>query len=111
MGNPLSNKPTFNQTAPQTNIYSVRSKPVASPNPQPQIPNVNPANIQQAKDIMEMLKQAKNPDEFIYMYASQNPQLKTIMDVCRGQSPEQVFRDACAQRGINPDDIIKAITM
>lgn len=111
MSNPLNNRPSFRQQQPilnmKNNIPNVL--PTAVP-PTSYNNGISQENIQQAKDMVSMLKQAHNPDELMYMVASKNPQLKTVMDVCRGQNPEQLFRQMCMQRGINPDEIIKAVT-
>lgn len=38
-----------------------------------------------------------------------SPQMKNVMDMCKGKDPKQVFYDMCGQRGINPDDVLNQL--
>ena len=71
----------------------------ATPNP----------NIAQFKNMISMLKTASNPTAMLQMLSQNNPQLAQVMQLCQGKNPEQVFRSMCAQKGINPDDIINQL--
>lgn len=53
-----------------------------------------------------MVRNANNPQAMISQLASQNPQMKTILDMVKGGNPKDIFYDVCQQRGINPDDIL-----
>ena len=48
-------------------------------------------------------------EQVLARLAQNNPQVKSVMDLCQGKNPEQVFRNVCTQRGINPDEIIQAL--
>ena len=61
------------------------------------------------KNIMGMLKSSGNPQATIQQVAQNNPQLNQVMQLCNGKNPEQVFRQMCADRGINADEFIKML--
>ena len=60
-------------------------------------------NIQQIKGLMQMAN--GNP----MALAQQNPALAQVMQMCKGQNPEQMFYAMCKQQGINPNDIINEL--
>lgn len=60
-------------------------------------------NIQQVKGMMNMFK--GNP----MALAQQNPMVGQIMQMCKGQNPEQVFYAMCQQQGVNPNDILNEL--
>ena len=69
---------------------------------------VNPL-VDQIKRMAQMVNSARNPQQVLAHLAQNNPQVKSVMDLCQGRNPEQVFRYMCAQRGINPDEVIQAL--
>ena len=55
-----------------------------------------------------MIQTAKNPNEMLNHMASQNPQLKEIMDIVNsGKSPKDLFYERANEIGVNPEDILK----
>lgn len=57
-----------------------------------------------------MVKAAKDPNAMLNHMATQNPQLKEIMDLVNGgKSPKDLFYERANQMGINPDDILNQL--
>lgn len=53
----------------------------------------------------------KDPMSAIRSMAASNPNARGVMDMMsRGMNPKGIFESMCAQRGINPNDFIRAIT-
>lgn len=59
--------------------------------------------IQQVKGLMQMTN--GNP----MALAQQNPQLAQVMQMCKGQNPEQVFYAMCKQRGIDANAFLQEL--
>lgn len=62
--------------------------------------------IQQTKQFMSMLNGAGNPMQALTAMAGQNPVIGQVMQMCRMQNPEQVFRNMCLQKGIDADAFV-----
>ena len=60
-------------------------------------------NIKQVKGMMNMFQ--GNP----MALAQQNPMLNQVMQMCKGQNPEQLFYSMCRQRGVDPNMIINEL--
>lgn len=67
------------------------------------------AAAQSAKNMMGMLRAAKNPQAAIMQAAQQNPQLGAVMQMCQGRSPQAVFEDQCKQHGLDPNQTLQQI--
>ena len=70
---------------------------------------VNPQAIQQVKRMMNMFRSASNPQQMLMQAAQQNPAIGTIMQMCSGKNPKDVFYEQCQKMGVNPDDIINQL--
>ncbi len=70
---------------------------------------INTGAIQQAKQMMNMLKNMQNPQQAIIQAAQNNPQLNSVMQMVGGRNPQEVFYEECKKRGVNPDEIINAL--
>lgn len=70
---------------------------------------VNTQAIQQVKRMMNMFRTASNPQQMLMQAAQQNPALSTVMQMCNGKNPKDVFYEQCQKMGVNPDDIINQI--
>lgn len=68
-----------------------------------------PQNLGRIKQMMSMMQGAKNPQAMMSQLASQNPQIKTILDMVQGRDPKQVFINACKQKGVDPENIISML--
>lgn len=67
---------------------------------------VNHQAIQQVKRMMSMFRAASNPQQMLMQAAKQNPTIGTVMQMCSGKNPKDVFYEQCQKIGVNPDDII-----
>lgn len=59
--------------------------------------------LKQIKGMMQMMN--GNP----MTLAQQNPMFNQVMQMCKGQDPQQVFMAMCKQRGVDPDAILKEL--
>lgn len=60
-------------------------------------------------DIKTAMQIAANPEAAFMSMANKNPQFNVVLDMCRGKDPEQVFKSMCAQRGVDPNDILNQL--
>ncbi len=65
--------------------------------------------IQQVKQMMGALQAASNPKQALMQAAQQNPALNTVMQMCAGKNPKDVFYAQCKQMGVNPDDVLNQL--
>lgn len=70
---------------------------------------VNPQAIQQVKRMMNMFRAASNPQQMLMQAAQQNPAIGTVMQMCNGKNPKDVFYEQCQKMGVNPDEIINQL--
>lgn len=70
---------------------------------------INMQAIQQAKQMMNMFKAMKNPQQALMAAAQQNPQVASVMQMLNGRNPEEVFREECRKHGADPDQIINML--
>lgn len=54
-----------------------------------------------------MMKSAQNPQQALSAIAQKNPQLNSIMQMCAGKNPRDVFVAECQKRGIDPEQAIR----
>ena len=61
-----------------------------------------------AKQMMDMVRTAQNPNAMLNQLMQRNPQIKQVMDVVNqyGGDPDKAFRAVAEQHGINPQDIM-----
>ena len=77
--------------------------PLGNGNMGGQMPHQMMQGINQVKNLMRMAQ--GNP----MALAQQNPMLGQVMNMCRGQNPQQLFYAMCQQRGVNPDFILNEL--
>lgn len=75
----------------------------------PVMGNANAQAIQSVKRMMNMLRAAQNPQQAFMQAAQNNPALNTVMQMCNGKDPQQVFYAECQRRGVNPEDILSQL--
>ena len=65
--------------------------------------NINP--------MIQMIKNSKDPQQLISMFANKNPQFAQIMNTLNtgNITPKQLFLNMAQQKGINPNDIISLL--
>ena len=68
-------------------------------------------NISRAKQLMQTVKAAGNPQMMLNQMMGQNPQLKQVMDYvnANGGDPKAAFYKMAQERGVNPDDILSQL--
>lgn len=73
-------------------------------------PNSPYMGLNQMKSVYQMIASSRNPIATFQQIASNNPQLQPIAQMLQyGASPEQVFRQVCQQRNVNPEEFINQI--
>ena len=70
---------------------------------------VNPQAIQQVKRMMNMFRAASNPQQMLMQAAQHNPAIGTVIQMCNGKNPKDVFYEQCQKMGVNPDEIINQL--
>ena len=63
-------------------------------------------NIYHLKNIMQMMRTARNPESVLEQIAQKNPAIQQVMQMCKGKDPQQVFCEVCKQKGIDPNEFI-----
>ena len=67
-------------------------------------------SIKMAKSLMTMVKSAKDPNAMLQYMASQNPQLKSVMDMTSsGKSPKDLFYEKAQEMGVDPETILSQL--
>lgn len=65
------------------------------------VPNQFQNGINAARNLMNTLQ---NPTQML-----NDPRVKQALNLCRGSTPEQVFYQMCAQRGIDPQAFLREL--
>ena len=67
--------------------------------------------IQRAKQMMQTIRAARNPEAALMGMVQSNPQLQQVMNVVKqhGNDPMQAFREMAEQNGLDPDEILSMI--
>ena len=71
----------------------------------------SPNNLSGVKNLMNMVKSAKNPQTMLQSMVNQNPQMKQVMDYVQqnGGDPKTAFYKLAEQRGVNPDEVLQML--
>ena len=72
-------------------------------------PQINQQTLKGIKSYMNAIKMAQNPTQALTGLYQQNPQIKSVVDMCRGRDPKDVFMSECKARGVDPDQIINLL--
>ena len=73
--------------------------------------NAYQTNMNNYRNIYQMLTSSKNPVQLFNNMARSNPQLQPIANMLnQGANPQSIFNSMCEQRGINPQEFLKGIT-
>lgn len=83
--------------------------PMAMPAAQAQTPgmgNVPMQAIQSARRMMSALRTVQNPQAALQQAAKQNPMLASVMAMCNGRNPQEVFYEQCQRCGVDPQQIM-----
>lgn len=68
-----------------------------------QLPPELQQNIQQIKGFMRAIN--GNTSQL----AQQNPMFNQVLQMCKGQDPQQLFMTMCKQRGVDPEAILREL--
>ena len=68
-----------------------------------QLPPELQQNIQQIKGFMHAIN--GDPSQL----AQQNPMFNQVLQMCKGQDPQQLFMAMCKQRGVDPEAILREL--
>lgn len=67
-------------------------------------------NIRTVKALANMIKTAKDPQAMLNHLASQNPQLKEILELTSsGKSYKDLFYEKAEQMGVDPEMILRQL--
>ena len=67
-------------------------------------------NMQQLKQVFNVVRYSKDPQAMLDQMIKNNPQLASTINVIKANGNyEQVFRNMCKERGINADDFINQL--
>ena len=69
------------------------------------------SNIAPLKQMMNTIKSAQNPNLALQQMASNNPQIKQVMDYVSksGGDPKAAFYALAKEKGVDPDEILKQL--
>lgn len=71
---------------------------------------INANSLGYIKSLYQAAKNSNNPMQYFQMMAQNNPQLQPILNMVKnGGNPQQIFYQMCQQRGINPEEFLKAL--
>lgn len=70
---------------------------------------INPQMLKGIKSYMQTVKMAQNPSEVLSAISQQSPQLRNVMELCKGRNPRDVFMEQCQNMGYDPDEIVKML--
>lgn len=68
-------------------------------------------NLNQIKQMMNMVRSAGNPMAMLQNMAQTNPQLKQVMDVVNtsGGDPKAAFYKIAKEKGVNPEQVLSML--
>lgn len=70
-----------------------------------------PNNLPQIKQMMNMMRSARNPQLALQSLINQNPQMKSVMSYIQqnGGDPKTAFYKMAEQQGVNPNEILNML--
>ena len=70
-----------------------------------------PNNVQQIKNMMNLVRNAQNPTMMLQNMMNQNPQMQQVMNIVRqsGGDPKTAFYNLAKQKGVDPNEILKML--
>ncbi len=68
-------------------------------------------NLQQVKNMMNLLRTSQNPQAMMQTLLMQNPQLQSVMTLINqsGGDPKTAFYKLAEQKGVDPNQIINML--
>ena len=76
-----------------------------------QLQGNNMGGMVQIRQMMQMVRNAGNPQAMMSQLMQSNPQMKQVMDAVNqyGGDPKKAFYSLCEQRGVDPNQILNMI--
>lgn len=70
-----------------------------------------PNNMNQLKQVINMVRGANNPQQLLMNLANQNPQIRQVMNLVQnsGKSPKDLFYEMARQKGVDPNQILNTL--
>ena len=70
-----------------------------------------PNNLNQVKNMLNMVRSSGNPQAMLNNMLAQNPQMQNVINYINqnGGNPQQAFYKMAQERGVNPDDILNML--
>ena len=67
--------------------------------------------MNQVKQMINMVKTARNPQVMLNQIMQSNPQYRQVMDLVNqnGGDPKRAFYQLAQQKGVNPDEILNML--
>lgn len=79
--------------------------------PNPFYQKITDTSVNNIRNMYQLFTQSRNPMELFTNMSVNNPQMKPLINLLnQGISPENLFKNLCQQKGINPNDFLKKIT-
>lgn len=77
----------------------------------PILQQISRSNVDRYRNMFSMIKSANNPQALLNQMIQNNPQYGNVMRIIQnsGGDARKAFYDECARRGVNPDEILKAL--
>ena len=71
----------------------------------------SPNNLASIKQMMQTLKGVSNPQQMMSNLMQNNPQVKNAVSLIQNSnmSPKDLFYKLAQEKGVNPDEILKAL--
>ena len=68
-------------------------------------------NLQQVRQMINMFRNANNPQQLLQNMMSRNPQLQSVMNYINqnGGNPKDAFYKMANEKGIDPEEILKML--
>lgn len=68
-------------------------------------------NLNQIKQMMNMVQSSRNPQMMLQSIAQSNPQMKQVMDIVNksGGNPKAAFYKMAEEKGVDPEQVLSML--
>ena len=79
--------------------------------PQASSLTIPPQTLQNLKQILQLLRASKNPNELLMMSANKNPMMRQLQQIGNqyGGDYDKAFVDICRQNNLDPSEVMGAL--
>lgn len=95
-----------------SSLFQTSVRPATPATASSAVGGLNPQIAQAAqsvKNMIGMLRAAKNPQAAIMQAAQQNPNFGSVVQMCQGRNPQDVFSEECRKHGLDPNQTMQQI--